>query len=68
MIERDTTVEALMITPVETVAPDATLPEAARVLDAKGIGSLVVDEDRLDDILTPPGMDVYPYPRRRQSR
>ena len=34
MTEPDTTVEALMTTPVETVAPDATLAEAARVLDA----------------------------------
>jgi CBS domain-containing protein len=50
------------------VAPDATLPEAARVLDAKGIGSLVVGEDRLDGILTLPAVDVYPYPRRRQRR
>ena len=52
MTEPDTTVEVLMTTPVETVAPDATLAEAARVLDAEGIGSLVVGEDRLDGILT----------------
>jgi CBS domain-containing protein len=52
MTEPDTTVEALMTTPVETVAPDARLAEAARVLDAEGIGSLVVGEDRLDGIIT----------------
>ena len=52
MTEPDTTVEALMTTPVESVEPDATLAEAARVLDAEGIGSLVVGEDRLDGILT----------------
>lgn len=57
-----------MTTPAETVAPDATLPEAARVLDAEGIGSLVVGEDRLDGILTPPAIDVYSYPRRRRRR
>ncbi len=52
MTEPDTTVETLMTTPVETVAPDATLAAAARVLDAEGIGSLVVGEERLDGIVT----------------
>jgi len=52
MTEPDTAVESLMTTPVEAVAPDATLAEAARVLDAEGIGSLVVGDDRLDGIIT----------------
>ena len=45
MAEPDTTVEKLMTSPVEAVSPDATLSEAARVLDAEGIGSLVVGEE-----------------------
>ena len=52
MTEPDTTVEKLMTSPVEAVSPDATLAEAARVLDAEGIGSLVVGEDHLDGIIT----------------
>ena len=41
-----------MTSPVQTVSPDATLAEAARMLDEKGIGSLVVGEERLDGIIT----------------
>jgi len=52
MTEPDTTVEAQMTAPVATVAPDATLAEAAGILDDEGIGSLVVGEDRLDGIIT----------------
>jgi CBS domain-containing protein len=52
MTEPDTTVEALMSTPVASVAADATLAAAARILDEKGIGSLVVGEDHLDGIIT----------------
>ncbi|WP_254840855.1 CBS domain-containing protein [Natronomonas marina] len=52
MTEPDNTVEELMTAPVETVSPDATLAAAARTLNAKGIGSLVVGEDRLDGIIT----------------
>jgi CBS domain-containing protein len=52
MTEPDNTVEELMTAPVETVSPDATLAAAARTLNAKGIGSLVVGENRLDGIIT----------------
>lgn len=52
MTEQDTKIEELMTSPVETVAPDATIAEAARILTAKGIGSLIVGEDRLEGIVT----------------
>lgn len=52
MPEEDSNVEELMTSPVETISPDAILAEAARLLDAKGIGSLVVGEDRLRGIIT----------------
>ena len=41
-----------MTTPVETVPADATLAAAARRLDAEGIGSLIVGEDRVRGIVT----------------
>jgi CBS domain-containing protein len=50
--EQDADVEELMTSPVQTVSPDATLAEASRLLDEKGIGSLVVGDDRLDGIIT----------------
>ncbi|PSQ37688.1 CBS domain-containing protein [Halobacteriales archaeon QS_9_70_65] len=52
MAEPDATVEELMTTPVETVPADATLAAAARTLDAEGIGSLIVGEDRVRGIVT----------------
>ncbi|WP_178917061.1 cyclic nucleotide-binding/CBS domain-containing protein [Natronomonas gomsonensis] len=52
MAEQDTNVEELMTSPVETVSPDAIIAEAARILDEKGIGSLIVGEDRLEGIVT----------------
>jgi CBS domain-containing protein len=52
MAEPDATVEELMTTPVETVPADATLAAAARRLDAEGIGSLIVGEDRVRGIVT----------------
>lgn len=52
MTDDDTDVEQLMTSPVETVSADATLAEAARLLSEKGIGSLVVGEDRLLGIIT----------------
>ena len=52
MTEHDTTIEELMTAPVESVSPDATLAEAARMLDGEGIGSLVVGEERLNGIIT----------------
>ena len=52
MAEPDATVEKVMTTPVETVPADATLAAAARRLDAEGIGSLIVGEDRVRGIVT----------------
>lgn len=52
MTEQDSNVEELMTSPVQSVSPDATMAEAARLLDEKGIGSLVVGEDRIDGIVT----------------
>lgn len=52
MAERDANVEALMSAPVETVSPDATIAEAARILTQKGIGSLVVGDAQLTGIVT----------------
>jgi CBS domain-containing protein len=50
--EIDTPVSEVMTTPVQTVAPETTIAEAARTLSAAGIGSLVVGEDRIDGIVT----------------
>jgi CBS domain-containing protein len=50
--EIDTPVREVMTTPVQTVAPETTIAEAARTLSAAGIGSLVVGEDRIDGIVT----------------
>lgn len=52
MPEQDSNVEELMTSPVQTVSPDATMAEAARLLDEKGIGSLIVGEGRIDGIIT----------------
>jgi CBS domain-containing protein len=52
MTRTDTPVEELMNAPVVTVAPDATVVEAAATLDERGIGSLVVGEDPIQGILT----------------
>ena len=52
MTEQDANLATLMSSPVETVAADASMAEAARLLDAKGIGSLVVGEGRIDGIVT----------------
>ena len=41
-----------MTSPVQTVSPDATMAEAARLLDEKGIGSLIVGEERIEGIIT----------------
>lgn len=48
----DTAVASVMTAPVETIDPDATIAEAARLLDERGIGSLVVGEGRIQGILT----------------
>jgi CBS domain-containing protein len=52
MAEQDSSVEELMTSPVQTVSPEATMAEAARLLDEKGIGSLVVGEGRIEGIIT----------------
>ena len=52
MPEQDSNVEELMTSPVQTVSPDATMAEAARLLDEKGIGSLIVGEGRIEGIIT----------------
>jgi CBS domain-containing protein len=52
MAERDANVESLMSSPVETIAPDATIAEAAQVLASKGIGSLVVGDEQVTGIVT----------------
>lgn len=52
MSEEDTHVEELMSSPVQTVSPDATMAEAARLLDEQGIGSLVVGGGRVEGIVT----------------
>ena len=52
MAEQDSNVEELMTSPVQTVSPEATMTEAARQLDEKGIGSLVVGEGRIEGIIT----------------
>lgn len=52
MPEQDARVEELMTAPVETASPETTMAEAARVLDAKGIGSLVVGDGPIDGIVT----------------
>lgn len=65
MAEQDTNVEELMTSPVETVSPDATIAEAARILDEKGIGSLIVGEGRLEGIVTE--MDIVAAVGREQD-
>ena len=52
MPEQDADVEELMTSPVQTVSPEATMAEAARLLDEEGIGSLIVGEGRIDGIVT----------------
>ncbi|MEF8808829.1 CBS domain-containing protein [Natronomonas sp.] len=52
MAERDANVETLMSSPVQTIAPDATIAEAARILADEGIGSLVVGDEQLTGIVT----------------
>ena len=52
MAEHDTNVESLMTSPVETIAPDASLADAATRLTEQSIGSLVVGEGQLRGIIT----------------
>jgi len=51
---RDPYVEQLMSRPVETIAPDATLREAAATMLEHGVGAVVVvdDSNRLEGLLT----------------
>jgi len=48
----DTEVEEIMTAPVESIDADASIAEAARLLDEEGIGSLVVGDERIEGILT----------------
>lgn len=43
---------SLMSSPVHTVGADTSLRDAGRLMLEHGIGSVVVDDDRLDGILT----------------
>jgi CBS domain-containing protein len=52
MTERETPVSEIMTSPVRTIAPDATIAQAARELAGHGIGALVVGEERIEGILT----------------
>jgi CBS domain-containing protein len=52
MSEKETHVEEIMSTPVETVAGDTTVTEAATILREKSIGSLIVGDEIVDGIVT----------------
>lgn len=52
MTDHEAGVEQLMSSPVESVLPGATMAEAARTLNDRSIGSLVVGESGLSGILT----------------
>lgn len=52
MTDTDAPVSELMTEPVETIDPDATVVEAARILSERGIGSLIVGGDPIDGIVT----------------
>lgn len=52
MSEIETTVDEIMTSPPRSIAGDATVATAARELTRRGIGSLIVGEDRIDGIIT----------------
>lgn len=52
MAEIETTVDEIMTRPPRSIAGDATVAVAARELTERGIGSLIVGEDRIDGIIT----------------
>ena len=52
MSEKETHVEEIMSTPVETVDGDTTVTEAATILREKSIGSLIVGDEIVEGIVT----------------
>jgi len=52
MPQEQTPVSEIMSSPVATVSKAATVTEAARMLDERRVGSLVVGEDIIDGIVT----------------
>lgn len=52
MSEIETTVDEIMTTPPRSIDADATVASAARALTERGIGSLIVGEDRIEGIIT----------------
>jgi signal-transduction protein with cAMP-binding, CBS, and nucleotidyltransferase domain len=52
MAEIETTVDEIMSSPPRSIDADATIASAARVLTERGIGSLIVGEDRIEGIIT----------------
>lgn len=52
MEKQDAGIEELMSSPVAAVPSGTTMAEAARTLDERSIGSLVVGEDRVQGIVT----------------
>lgn len=52
MSEKETPVEEIMSTPIETVGSETTITEAARIFREKGIGSLAVGDEIIEGIVT----------------
>jgi len=52
MPQEQTPISEIMSSPVATISGEATVTEAARLLDERNIGSLVVGEDIVDGIVT----------------
>lgn len=52
MSEKETPVEEIMSSPVETVSRDTSITEAAKLLRKESIGSLVVGEEIIEGIVT----------------
>jgi CBS domain-containing protein len=50
--EIDTPVSDIMTSPVRTVPPETTVAEAAEILAAEGIGSLIVGDGLIEGIIT----------------
>ena len=52
MSEKETPVQEIMSSPVETVSGDAAITEAAGLLREKNVGSLVIGSEIIDGIVT----------------
>lgn len=52
MTEIETTVDEIMTSPPRSIDAGATIASAARALTERGIGSLIVGEDRIEGIIT----------------